>query len=129
MTERFWIQAGAICGFLAVGLGAFGAHALEATLVEYDTLSIWETASRYHLAHAVAIVLVPSTRQCAWRPALWFVLGIIIFSGSLYLMALTNWRWLGMITPIGGLSFLIGWARMFWAFNRHSPKQTGEATD
>lgn len=104
----FRIAAG-LC-FLAVGFGAFGAHALKATLQTNGTADIWSTAVLYHLAHAVALValaLHPGTpRGAAWL----LIAGIVIFSGSLYLLAASNIRWLGAITPIGGLCFLAGWA-------------------
>jgi len=95
--------------FLAVGLGAFGAHALKATLQAHDTTEIWKTAVLYHFLHALALLALgafPATNKLS--PIL-FVAGIVIFSGSLYLLALTNIRWLGAITPIGGLCFLAGW--------------------
>ena len=114
MSEHVWIRIGAISGFLAVALGAFGAHALEERLTTNQTLDIWETASRYHLVHTLAMILPVCTRKVPLRPALWFGLGCLIFSGSLYLLAFANWRWLGMVTPVGGLCFLIGWGRLAW---------------
>ena len=101
--------AAALC-FLAVGLGAFGAHALKATLQERGMLEVWNKAVLYHLVHAVALVAL--TLHGAGNRAAYFLIaaGILFFSGSLYAMALTNVRWLGAITPIGGLCFLAGWA-------------------
>ncbi len=104
----FRIAAG-LC-FLAVALGAFGAHALKGTLQAHGTSEVWKTAVLYHFIHAVAL-LVLATLPAAGRFASWlFVAGIILFSGSLYLLALTNLKWLGPITPLGGLCFLAGWA-------------------
>lgn len=102
---------------LAVGLGAFGAHALrarEATLPLERGLAAWETAVQYHLVHALALMAVGLTAQ--WldggllRGAGWLlVAGIVLFSGSLYVMTVTGWRWLGPVTPLGGMSLIIGW--------------------
>jgi len=101
--------AAALC-FLAVGLGAFGAHALKATLQESGMLDVWNKAVLYHLVHAVALAAL--ALHGAGNRAAYFLIaaGILFFSGSLYAMALTNVRWLGAITPIGGLCFLAGWA-------------------
>jgi uncharacterized membrane protein YgdD (TMEM256/DUF423 family) len=96
--------------FLAVALGAFGAHALKATLQTSGMLDAWNKAVLYHLVHAVALVAL--ALYGAGNRATYFLLaaGILLFSGSLYTMALTNVRWLGAITPFGGLCFLAGWA-------------------
>ena len=101
--------AAAFC-FLAVALGAFGAHALKATLQSSDMLDVWNKAVLYHLVHAVALVALALSG--AGNRATYFLLlaGIVLFSGSLYTIALTNVRWLGAITPFGGLCFLAGWA-------------------
>ncbi len=107
-----------LAGCLAVALGAFGAHALKDVLVD-QKLSWWQTASHYHLVHAVAMAL-PHARAGGKGPAaLFFALGILVFSGSLYIMALTGQTWLGAVTPLGGLMFLTGWLRL--AFS-HSPE-------
>lgn len=112
--HKFFIQAGAILAALAVGLGAFGAHGLRNLLQEYGRTANYETAAQYQMYHALAIVLTgillihyPS-RQLVW--AAWaFIAGIVFFSGSLYILSLTNvTRW-GTVTPIGGLAFLAGW--------------------
>jgi uncharacterized membrane protein YgdD (TMEM256/DUF423 family) len=100
----------AVLCFLGVALGAFGAHGLKTLLATNGTLDIWNKAVFYHLVHAVALVAL------SWHPTenrgalTCLFLGILIFSGSLYLLAITNAKWLGAITPIGGLFFLIGWA-------------------
>jgi uncharacterized membrane protein YgdD (TMEM256/DUF423 family) len=101
--------AAAFC-FLAVALGAFGAHALKATLQASGMMDAWNKAVLYHLVHAVALVAL--TLSGAGNRATYFLLaaGIVLFSGSLYTMALSNVRWLGAITPLGGLCFLAGWA-------------------
>ena len=100
--------AAAFC-FVAVALGAFGAHALKATLEGSGMLEVWNKAVLYHLVHAVALVAL--ALQGGANRAAYFLLaaGILLFSGSLYTMALTNMRALGAITPLGGLCFLAGW--------------------
>jgi uncharacterized membrane protein YgdD (TMEM256/DUF423 family) len=109
--------AAALC-FLAVALGAFGAHALRSTIEGHGLGDVWNKAVLYHLAHAVALLALALTGN-ANRAAWWFLFaGIIVFSGSLYVMALTNARWLGAITPIGGLCFLAGWAWLVFAAPR-----------
>ena len=100
----------AILCFLAVALGAFGAHSLKNLLQANATTEIWNKAVLYHLAHAVALVAL-ALHGVLNRGACYLLLaGIVIFSGTLYLLAVTNIRWLGAITPIGGLCFLAGWA-------------------
>ena len=108
MAPTLFRIAAAVC-FLAVALGAFGAHALKSTLQANGTLEAWQTAVLYHLAHGVALVAL-ALHGAANRGAFYLLLlGVMIFSGSLYMLALTNVRWLGAITPIGGLCFLAGW--------------------
>lgn len=101
--------AAALC-FIAVALGAYGAHALKASLQSSGMLDVWNKAVLYHFLHAIALMALAlyGTRNLA--SYLLLVAGIALFSGSLYLMALTNIRWLGAITPLGGLCFLAGWA-------------------
>lgn len=99
----------AVLGLLAVALGAFGAHALKNLLTQNGTVDIWEKAVFYHFIHAV-MLFVLADRKPFPRVAWWsFFAGIMIFSGSLYLLAATNARWLGAVTPVGGVSFLVGW--------------------
>lgn len=100
--------AAALC-FLAVALGAFGAHALRSTLDRHGLADGWKTAVLYHLVHAVALLALGLAGTSNRAVAPLFVGGIVLFSGSLYAMALTNVRWLGAITPLGGLCFLAGW--------------------
>ncbi len=114
--NQIWISLGAIFAFLGVGCGAFGAHGLESKL-EPRMLAIWETAARYQMYHALALIglglwikqepgaLPPSASITGWA----FTLGIVLFSGSLYALALSGIKVLGAITPLGGLAFLIGW--------------------
>lgn len=104
---------GAVLGALAVGAGAFGAHALRDRLAP-RSLEIWETAASYHLVHALALVacaLVLRRRdsRSARVAAGLFAAGILVFSGSLYVLAVTGIGWLGAVTPFGGISFLAGW--------------------
>jgi uncharacterized membrane protein YgdD (TMEM256/DUF423 family) len=101
--------AAALC-FVAVALGAFGAHALKATLQSSGMLDAWNKAVLYHLVHAVALVALALYGAGNRGAYLLLAAGILFFSGSLYTMALTNLRWLGAITPLGGLCFLAGWA-------------------
>ena len=102
-------RVAAAFGFLAVLLGAFGAHGLKDLLAQNGTAAIWEKAVFYHFIHAVMLFVLASAKKfpgVAWWS---FLAGIVIFSGSLYVLAVTNARWLGAITPVGGIAFLIGW--------------------
>jgi uncharacterized membrane protein YgdD (TMEM256/DUF423 family) len=110
MSRLFLVRLGAVFCFLAVALGAFGAHALKAKLEASGMLDVWNKAVLYHFLHAIALLvlaLLASTNRLTY---FLLVAGILLFSGSLYTMALTNVRWLGAITPFGGLCFLAGWA-------------------
>lgn len=121
------IISGAIQGFLAVALGAFAAHALEDKLDAYGT-DIWNTAIQYQMLHAVAIVLVGILMSKAIFgnvkqlkiAVICFNAGIIFFTGSLMVLALTGIKVLGAITPIGGVLFLIGWAMLISATLKHA---------
>jgi uncharacterized membrane protein YgdD (TMEM256/DUF423 family) len=110
MSRVALLRLGAAFCFLAVALGAFGAHALKAKLEVSGMLDVWNKAVLYHFLHAV--VLVAFALYGAGNRATYFLLaaGIVLFSGSLYTLALTNIRWLGAVTPLGGLCFLAGWA-------------------
>ena len=110
MTNVNATRIAAVAGFLAVALGAFGAHGLKSILAQNETVAIWDKAVFYHFIHAVMLFVIAGRRP--WAAGAWwsFLAGIVIFSGSLYLLAVTNVKWLGAITPFGGLSFLIGWA-------------------
>jgi uncharacterized membrane protein YgdD (TMEM256/DUF423 family) len=99
----------AITGLLAVLIGAFGAHALKDLLARNGTAAIWETAVFYHFIHAV-MLFVLAERKVFPAVAWWCLLaGIIVFSGSLYLLAVTDAKWLGAVTPVGGVSLIAGW--------------------
>ena len=111
----------AVLGFLGVALGAFGAHGLKAILEANATMAIWQTAVLYHLVHAVAALWASEKRPAVvW---IWTA-GIVIFSGSLYILAVTNVRWLGAITPIGGILFLIGWGMIAFGKNATRSQNT-----
>jgi uncharacterized membrane protein YgdD (TMEM256/DUF423 family) len=115
----FFFAAGSISALLAVALGAFGAHGLKSRLSP-DMLSTFEIGVRYHMYHSLALLAVSwaSSQRPQSQASLagWFFLaGILIFSGSLYILSFTGARWLGAITPIGGAAFLIGWALLAWA--------------
>jgi uncharacterized membrane protein YgdD (TMEM256/DUF423 family) len=109
MNSQTALRTSAVIGFLAVALGAFGAHGLQGLLERNARLATWETAVLYHLAHAVVMLVIATLsplRVAAW----WLMLaGVAIFSGTLYVLALTNVKWLGAITPLGGLCLLGGW--------------------
>jgi uncharacterized membrane protein YgdD (TMEM256/DUF423 family) len=116
--DRTLYTCAGVAGFLGVALGAFGAHALKARL-EPDMLAVFETGVRYQMYHVFALVAAAWAwarwpgRVFAWAGGL-FVAGIVVFSGSLYLLALTGVRMLGAITPLGGLAFLAGWLCLAW---------------
>jgi uncharacterized membrane protein YgdD (TMEM256/DUF423 family) len=116
-TLRFIILAAAILGFTGVSLGAFGAHALKETLTTRGHVGTWQTAVLYHLLHAVALLALagfagswPQARAIGWC----WTLGTVLFSGSLYWLSLGGPKFLGPITPIGGLLFLAGWTLVGW---------------
>lgn len=109
MTNLVAARTAAILGFLAVALGAFGAHGLKDLLAGNGTTAIWEKAVLYHFLHAIVLFVLAGRTPLQVVPWLAFLGGVLIFSGSLYVLAVTNVRWLGAITPIGGVSFLLGW--------------------
>src|SRR6185369_6632383 len=109
MNSTLALRLAALAGFLAVALGAFGAHGLEARLIENGRLDTWHTAVLYHLVHAVVLLALALRGTVGRLPFILFAIGILIFSGTLYALALTNVRILGAITPIGGLCLLGGW--------------------
>lgn len=122
MTSTWILRLGAALMALAVALGAFGAHGLKSRVGE-DLLAIWQTGVTYHAWHALGLLIVGVLMQAqvtARTPiAAWlFLVGIVVFSGSLYLMTLTGARWLGAITPIGGLSFIAGWLALVFQISR-----------
>jgi uncharacterized membrane protein YgdD (TMEM256/DUF423 family) len=119
MTAETFRKAACGLGFLAVALGAFGAHGLKSILAQNQTAAIWQTAVFYHVAHTVMIYVLSTREPFRKLAAVLFLAGIVVFSGSLYILALTNLRWLGAITPIGGVSFLAGWLAL--ALSKASP--------
>ena len=122
---RWIIQLGSVLGLLGVGIGAFGAHGLRAKLEAAGRFDTFETAVKYQFYHALALVLVGIISQllannpAALKTLNWsaysFAAGILIFSGSLYILCLSGITWLGAITPLGGLLMLAGWALLFWS--------------
>jgi len=125
MKKVSWIEVGAILGALVVALGAFGAHALKGKLGLYGE-SIYQKAVLYHMFHTGAILAVGLMQEKGQntlrdRAGMLFLTGVILFSGSLYLLAITGTRWLGMITPFGGVAFIAGW--LFLAFSIRNKKK------
>ena len=121
---RIFATLATAMGFLAVAAGAFGAHALRASLTA-ELLGVWETAARYQMYHALALLGVvgvlarwpgPLAVASGWS----FTVGILLFSGSLYLLAISGVRWLGAITPLGGLFLLTGWLLLALHCWRHA---------
>lgn len=116
---KIFVMLGAIFGAMSVGMGAFGAHGLRARVLdgslEQRLLEVWETAAQYQMYHAIALIFAAwlatqgesstATTVAGWA----FVVGVALFSGSLYTMTLTGMRWLGAITPLGGVAFIVGW--------------------
>lgn len=123
---KFFLQSGALLGLVGVGLGAFGAHALRAMLDASGRQATFETAVKYQFYHALALVLVgllmhtfgnnPATVKLLNWSGYAFLGGVLIFSGSLYVLCFTGITWLGAITPLGGVAMIVGWALLFWAF-------------
>ncbi len=120
---RLFLALGGLSALAAVVLGAFGAHALKARLTA-DMLSVYQTGVAYHFTHALGLLLVglafyhlPDNvplRSSGWL----FAAGIVLFSGSLYALAVTGEKWLGAIAPLGGAAFILGWAAFVWAVLR-----------
>lgn len=117
--DRLFFVIGAISAFISVAAGAFGAHGLKSRLTP-EMLAVFEVAARYQMYHAFALVAV------AWAYTRWpgslvtasgalFIIGTLLFSGSLYLLSLSGIKWLGAITPLGGVAFLAGWLCLAWA--------------
>jgi len=121
-----FIIIGAVFSFLSVLFGAFGAHALEKILDE-KSLSWWHTATQYLSTHALALILIGlwlerNSKRKANFAAYSFIVGIFLFSGSLYALALSGWKILGIITPFGGLAFMLGWLSFAYAAFRQQLK-------
>lgn len=119
ISPRLALVSGSVLAFLAVALGAFGAHALRDFLQETQRTHVYEKAVLYQMFHALGLILVAMlgfqfpALKTEWISTLLLV-GILLFSGSLYLLCLSQIRWLGAITPFGGTAFLIGWALLAW---------------
>ena len=122
--DRAFLALGAVSAALAVGLGAFAAHGLRGRLGP-DALATFETGARYHMYHALGLLAV------AWATSRWpggataaagwlFVAGTVLFSGSLYVLSVTGLRWLGAVTPLGGLAFILGWLALAWGVCTHT---------
>jgi uncharacterized membrane protein YgdD (TMEM256/DUF423 family) len=123
MNDMTALRIAALLGALAVALGAFGAHGLKDLLARNETAAVWEKAVFYHFIHAVMLFVLAA--RSPFNPGPWFcfLAGIVLFSGSLYLLAFTNIKWLGAITPLGGISFIAGWLWLVIApLSRSSPK-------
>jgi len=122
---RIFLVLGALFAFLGVAAGAFGAHFLK-TVLSPDMQAVFETAVRYQMYHAFALLFVgwacDQFPQGTFTPAGWlFAGGIVVFSGSLYVLAFTGTTWLGALTPLGGVAFLVGWGWLAWQFWTWSP--------
>ena len=118
-AQRLFLGVGALSAGLAVAAGAFGAHGLRAHVAP-EMLAVFETGARYQMYHALALIAVAwvAGRDAARSvrvAGVAFVVGTLLFSGSLYLLALTGIRWLGAITPLGGVAFLVGWGSLAWS--------------
>lgn len=125
MTGKKIIQLAAILGACAVGIGAFGAHGLKEILTETGRVETFETAVKYHFYHSLAIFLIgilalvtPEWKKLS-TAAILMTVGILIFSGSLYVLSLTGITWLGAITPLGGIAFIAGWILVFLAASKN----------
>ena len=124
-AERTFVRLGALSAAIAVAAGAFGAHALRERLAP-ELLQVFETGARYQMYHALGLLAVawaatrtdaPAVRRAGWL----FAAGTLLFSGSLYLLALTGHRWLGAVTPFGGVAWIAGWAILAWSFRPATP--------
>jgi uncharacterized membrane protein YgdD (TMEM256/DUF423 family) len=119
LSAKSCLIAGSVLGFLSVSIGAFGAHALKPFLLENNRLDTFETAVQYQMYHGLALLLTGILSVLFPKAdfsivGILFLVGILIFSGSLYLLCATGIKWLGAITPIGGTAFLAGWLLMGW---------------
>jgi uncharacterized membrane protein YgdD (TMEM256/DUF423 family) len=125
MTSKIILSIASISGAFAVGLGAFGAHALKSKLEASNLLSAYQTAVQYHFYHTLLLLvlgLLTYKLDSAWLnySSYLTIAGIVLFSGSLYVLSLTNIKWIGAITPIGGLCFILGWFFLLMAVVKSS---------
>lgn len=123
MKRRTALLIAGVTGLLGVALGAFGAHVLAQLFVLNQSISVWNTAVIYHLIHTPVLLWLAGRMRVAALPVILFASGTWIFSGSLYALALTKVRWLGAITPVGGMLLLGGWIWIaFFAYKAESPE-------
>jgi len=119
--KKLLLTLTAVLGALAVAIGAFGAHSLESTLEANGYVDTYETAVKYHFYHVLAaLIVLIGLPESKWklRSCLLFLVGILLFSGSLYTLSITGVKWLGAITPLGGASFILGWLMLIPAFRK-----------
>jgi len=116
MLGAMWIRVAAAFGAVAVALGAFGAHGLRGRIAP-EQLASWQTAVHYQLLHAIALLALGLWSDATGRPlgaTPWlFAIGMLCFSGSIYGLVLGSWRWLGPVTPLGGVALIAGWVALF----------------
>ena len=118
LADRRIVAVGATLGGLAVMFGAFGAHALKGR-IGADALGWWQTAVEYQMWHALALLGLGFSGAPKWRLAAWLmVAGVLVFSGTLYALALGAPKWLGAVTPLGGIGMILGWALLAWRVTR-----------
>ncbi len=114
MNKNIWITIAGVYGFLGVALGAFGAHILKDSLTQ-EMMDIFKTATYYNLIHSVAILLIGLlAKDKYFKSALFFAIGVFLFSFSLYLYVITQNSFFAMVTPLGGISLLTGWVLLIW---------------
>ncbi|NYT69448.1 DUF423 domain-containing protein [Pusillimonas noertemannii] len=124
MSDRPLVIVAALCLLIGVGAGAFGAHGLK-RMLSVDMMQIWQTAVLYQLVHGLGMLAIAALMArfgsplLEWAGAL-MLLGIVLFSGSLYVLALSGTKWLGAVTPLGGAAFIAAWALVALAAWRHS---------
>ena len=120
LTDRRLVAVGATLGGLAVTLGAFGAHALKGR-IGADALGWWQTAVEYQMWHALAVLTLGVSGASRWRLPAWLMVGgVLVFSGTLYALAVGPPKLLGAITPLGGIAMILGWALLAWRVTRGS---------
>ncbi len=120
--QLFSIRLAAILGFLVVAIGAFGAHSLQGVLLTNGTQSRFDTAIEYHAFHTLAILAISLCNTLFKRAIVLFTIGILLFSGSLYVGCFHLAKFWNYITPVGGLFFLMGWISLFWSASKASRK-------
>lgn len=125
MKRSTVIRMAGVAGFLAVALGAFGAHGLHEVLTTNEHVDTWETAVLYHFVHALALLVLGFSSAPPRVASLAFLSGIVLFSGSLYVLSLTGFSKLGAITPLGGLAFLAGWGILIFRPGRREEEEAG----